>query len=118
MADSMAIDVQGRSDVVLLCVTGEVDLATAPELRHAILTALASQRHVVVSIQDVQYMDLAGFHALEAGLNTAIETQKFALVASPPNLERVIKIIRFNEVVSIFGSEQEALAFVRDRNAP
>lgn len=118
MAEPIALEAHELPDVIVLRVKGEVDLSTAPTLRNALRSALASRRHVVMSIRELQYMDMAAFHALEAGRNAVTGTQRVVLVASPPHLKRIIQIIQFDKVLPIFESEAEALAFVRDGNTP
>jgi anti-anti-sigma factor len=77
------------------------------------MSALAARRHVIVSIQDVSYIDMAGFHVLESARDRAIVGQRVALIGSPPNVKRVIRILQFDTVVSVFEDEEAALAFVR-----
>jgi anti-anti-sigma factor len=118
MPEPVLIEALELSDVVLLRVRGEVDLASASVLSNALTSALAGRRHVIVSVREVRYMDLAGFHALEAAKSAIGGNQRLAVVASPPHLEKIIRIIQFDQILPVFGSEEEALAFVRTHRAP
>lgn len=118
VSEPIVVEVHEFPDVIVLRVKGEVDLFTAPMLRKAMMSAISSRRHVVVSVRDVQHMALAGFHVLKDGQSAVIGAQRIALVASPPHVERVIQIIRFDKVVPTFRSEADALGFVRGENTP
>ena len=113
MAEPISIRTLELPDVILLHVCGEVDMATAPMLRQVLISAVATRRHVVVSIHDVEYIDMAGFHALEAGKAAKAAGQNIAVVGSSAHVKRVLRVIQFNTVLPTFESEPEALEFVR-----
>jgi anti-sigma B factor antagonist len=122
LPEPVIIETHEFPDAVLLRIRGEVDLATASVLSNALTSALAGPRHVIVSVREVRYMDLAGFHALDAAqkatMSGCYRGRKLALVASPPHLEKVIQIIQFDRIMPVFGSEEQALAFVRTHRLP
>jgi anti-anti-sigma factor len=112
---SELIDIQTKElpDTILLDVRGEADLGTAPVLRGAVMSAIASRRHVIVNIRNIDYIDMSGFHVLEAGHRAVDEDQKFVIIASTPRVDRIIDIIGFRKIVPVVESEESALRFVR-----
>lgn len=116
MSNLLGIDVKQLPDAILLHVEGEVDIGTAPELREAMIAAIASGRHVIVNVRDVEYIDMAGFHVLQTGQQSVAGDQRFAIIASTPHVDRIIEIIQFRNVVPVLDSEGAALDFVRARH--
>ena len=60
---------------VLLCITGELDLATAPclqrDLRQALAAAATAGQRLVLDLDKVRFCDLSGLYALHAAARTA-----------------------------------------------
>ncbi|MER6398184.1 STAS domain-containing protein [Kitasatospora sp. NPDC001603] len=59
------------SEPFIVRANGEIDLDTAPALRHALATALESHREVVLDLSEVTFMDCAGLGALVQACNQA-----------------------------------------------
>ncbi|WP_018684582.1 STAS domain-containing protein [Actinokineospora enzanensis] len=91
------------TDPVVVSVTGEVDLATAPQLEQALDAALAEPgaTGVRVDLSAVEFMDSAGLRVLVAALRKAEESDR-TLVLDAPH-ERVRRIIEITGLAEVFG---------------
>jgi anti-anti-sigma factor len=89
---------------VLVLVVGEVDIATAPNVRRAIQRATrASKGQVVLDLSGVTFMDCAGLRPL---LEAKARLAERLLLRSIP--ERVADLLRLTEVQEVFGLEAYA----------
>lgn len=97
---SVAVHVAGEG-VVELVVVGEIDVATAPTLRGAILDAI--DRHhptmVLVDLGGVGFMDSTGIGALVAGRNHALECAvQFRVRRPQPVVLKVLQVTGLEEL--------------------
>lgn len=97
---------------VVLSVTGEIDLATIPELSKALTTALSSAPHGLIA-------DLSGVgHLGSAGLAVLLDARRLALsggsrfdLACPAGmLRRVVELAGLTGSLSFYDSVAEAAA--------
>ncbi|MFC4055781.1 STAS domain-containing protein [Actinomadura syzygii] len=101
--------------VTLIAVAGEVDLATAPQLRaycerHA---PPESARHVVFDLSEVTFMDSSGFQILlDAHLAAARNGATVRVAALPPLVRRVFGVLRLGEHIPVHDTVRQALAAV------
>jgi anti-anti-sigma factor len=116
MAEPIAIQTDDLKDTIIIHVHGEVDMGTASMLETALLSAIQSQRHVLVDLANVTYLDMSGFRVIEDGKRTLGERQGFAMTASSPLVHKVIEIIQFGRVIPLFPSIRDALDFLRSRH--
>jgi anti-sigma B factor antagonist len=63
----LALEVGGTGDRVVVAVSGEVDLATAPQLEECLLAH--ADRDVTVDLARVSFLDSSGLHALVVARN-------------------------------------------------
>jgi anti-sigma B factor antagonist len=95
---TLQLSTSRRASTVTVVVSGELDLATIPELRRCLWTALGesgngSGRRVVVDLGDVVFIDAAGLGALVGALNRANRQRTVFLLANvTPALERLLAI--------------------------
>lgn len=82
---------------------GEVDLSTSPQLRDAILKAVASSGGAVgVDLSAVEYMDSSGVATLVEGLKaTKGKGRDFALLAPAQPVMKVLQLARLETVFDI-----------------
>jgi anti-sigma B factor antagonist len=69
---TLGVEVVHRDDVVVVTVTGEIDLDTAPVLQ-AVLDNLAPDRHVIVDCADVHFIDSTGLQLIVSQLKRMSE---------------------------------------------
>jgi anti-sigma B factor antagonist len=86
--------VEQRDEIVFVRVRGELDLATAPDLRTAIDLGLrAAPSAIVLDIEGVTFMDLSGLRALHDGEARAARAGRSFSVQSPqPNVRRLFEL--------------------------
>ncbi|PPK67512.1 STAS domain-containing protein [Actinokineospora auranticolor] len=96
------------TDPVVVEVTGEVDLATAPQLEQALDDALAQPGGGVrVDLSGVEFMDSAGLRVLVAALRKAEESGRSLVLDSPhERVRRIIEITGLAEVFGLAGSDK------------
>jgi anti-anti-sigma factor len=77
-----------------IAVTGELDLATAPELDLAIAEAGGRSSSVVVDLRGLTFIDSAGVHSLTAGADAADghAGHTFRVVPGPERVQRVLRL--------------------------
>lgn len=80
---------------MVLAVSGEVDLGTAPSLEEAVTTAVetAGARAVRIDLTDVSFMDSTGLRVLLSGRQAAEQRGIAFSVANPrPHLLKVMRV--------------------------
>jgi anti-sigma B factor antagonist len=83
-------------------VSGDLDMGTAPALRHTILQLLASGvRFVAVDLTAADFVDSTGLGTLVAALKR-VRTHDGELVVVCPD-PRLRRIFELTELVSVFG---------------
>ena len=100
----------------VLDVTGEIDVYTAPQFRDAVNTVINSgQKHLVVDMTNVTYMDSSGFGALlSATRRLRPQGGTVNLVKVSSAIDRILTITRLNTVFTTYSSVEDALAAARD----
>jgi anti-anti-sigma factor len=102
-----------NENVVILDVSGEVDLATLPTFKQAILAALdqSQNKRVILNMTGVGYMDSSGFGTLlSANKGLRASGRAISLVGCNPVITRMIFITRLNTLFDLYDSEDEAHA--------
>lgn len=111
MDPQLTLTVHPDSDCVILTVGGEVDLATAPQLR-AKLTDLVDNAtgSVVVDLTPVAFIDSTGLEALLAAHRRGrARGQTIQLVCPEGQALRVLRLTGIETVFPVHGSLVEAL---------
>lgn len=106
--------------VVVLSVSGEVDLANAPSLRAHLKAAIETAENlVVVNLKDLKYIDSSGIKALlDAHGTFAPRGRSIVLAAVSPMVQRVWEILRLEQVIPVFPTVATAVeSFHRDNGA-
>jgi anti-anti-sigma factor len=94
-------------DAVVVEVSGELDLATAPRLEAAITEAGRASR-LVVDLSECTFLDSAGVRALASAVHE--KTQRpVALVVTDPGIMRVIEITRLDTLLEVHSTREAAL---------
>lgn len=101
----MTLDIgrAGSDKSPLITVVGEVDLYSSPELRSAILDAVASaSERVSVDLSGVPYMDSSGVATLVEGLKTARDRRiAFRLVEPSDSVMNVLGLARLDSLFEV-----------------
>jgi anti-sigma B factor antagonist len=105
----MQIATTPGSDRYLITVSGEVDLATSPELDIAIIAAIDSGTpSVVIDLTDVSFMDSSGLGVIVRALKRCREAENdLDLVITNERVLKVFGITGLDQVIPIHASIQD-----------
>jgi anti-anti-sigma factor len=102
----------GRSEFEVIKLDGELDVARKSEV-HGALVIGPSARAILLDLSDVTYADST---ALTELLRFSTQADRLrvpvAIVATSPQLDRIIRYAGLNEVFRIFADRGEALSFL------
>ena len=88
--------------IVLIRLSGEVDLSWSQQVRKAVLAALEDHPAVGVELSQVSYIDSSGIAALVEGFQSArARGSRFALVAVSDAVRAVLELARLDRVFLI-----------------
>ncbi len=111
------VDVTRHGEVTVVAVMGDVDVATAPRLRQALVSAAAeavAPPRVVVDISAVDFLDSTGLGVLLGGLKRVRTLDgELALVGAEDQVRRVFTVTRVVEILPLHDSLAAALETVR-----
>jgi len=108
----LGLDLTERDGWAVLAVSGEVDVATAPRLREALLDLVSQGKHrIVVDLGGVEFLDSTGLGVLVGALKR-VRTQDgaLALVCTEPRILKVFEITGLTKVFPMHGTVDEAVA--------
>ena len=95
------LTIESYGSLLLIRLSGEVDLSWSGRVRDAIVEAL-EQRSVGVDLSAVSYIDSSGIAALVEGLQTARDSERrFVLVATSPPVLAVLELARLDRVFTL-----------------
>jgi anti-sigma B factor antagonist len=107
----------GGVDAAWLRVTGELDIATAPQLAEMLRQAEECYRRVVLDLRELTFMDSAGVHVIfDATLRATAAGRRLVLVRGPSQVDRVCELTRVSasvEVVELDPVEPAFLALLK-----
>lgn len=98
-----------------LTVSGELDMATAPELREHLAAALDSGvKRIVVDLRDVTFMDSIGLAAVLHARSRLLAGGRLALVVAPDSYAQLmLEIAGMPRALAIFAHRDAAVEHVR-----
>jgi anti-sigma B factor antagonist len=96
----------------ILDVSGEIDVYTAPQFKDAVNSIIAGgQKHLVVNMRNVTYIDSSGFGALlSATRRLRPEGGTVNLVQVNGAIDRILRITKLNTVFATYDTIDDALA--------
>jgi anti-sigma B factor antagonist len=98
---------------VVLAVSGEVDMLSAPQLAEAIHTALGLKpAALIVDLTKVEFLASAGLSVLVNGQTEAASSTRFTVVADGPATSRPIKLMGIDGVLALHRTLDNALSWV------
>ena len=105
----MQIATTPGSDRYLITVSGEVDLATSPDLDVAIIAAIDSgATSVVIDLTDVSFMDSSGLGVIVRALKRCREAENdLDLVITNERVLKVFGITGLDQVIPIHASIED-----------
>jgi anti-sigma B factor antagonist len=105
---------QAGEGVVVIALTGEIDLYTAPEFKQQLLEVIGEgAKHVVVDLTDTTFIDSTTLGVLVGGVKRLRpEGGQLSIVCSDRNITKIFEITGLNRVFPIHETVEEALAAV------
>jgi anti-sigma B factor antagonist len=101
----MAFPVEDKQGFSVVTLEGEVDLNNSPDARKVILNCLKKNRHVMVDLSAVAYIDSSGVASLVEGFQYARSNDlDFGLVGVSDAAMSVLKLARLDQVFHIYDS--------------
>jgi anti-sigma B factor antagonist len=107
---SLSARTQGAHTV--LEVGGEIDVYTAPQLRERLIELVeGGQAHIVVDMEQVEFLDSTGLGVLVGGLKRVrAHDGSLALVCAQERILKIFRITGLEKVFGIFPTVEEAVA--------
>jgi anti-sigma B factor antagonist len=105
----MQIATTPGSDLYIVTVSGEVDLATSPDLDAAVIAGLESGTNsVIIDLTDVSFMDSSGLGVIVRALKRCREAEiELDLVISNDRVLKVFGITGLDQVIPIHDSIED-----------
>ena len=99
--------------VIVIAVTGDLDMLTAPTLGEAIEVAARKEPSaLIVDLSGVTFLATAGINLL-AGLHRDVTfVVRFGVVADGPVTGRPLKLVGIDQLISLYPTLDQALADV------
>ena len=93
-------------------VRGELDMATSVQLQESLRRLVdAGDRHLVVDLAEVGFMDSSGLGALVTVFQTLTDADGWLrLAAVQPTVRRVLSITSVDRAIGVYDSVEEAAA--------
>ncbi|OBG31285.1 STAS domain-containing protein [Mycobacterium sp. E3198] len=102
-------------DAVVLTVSGEVDMLSAPQLAEAVRTALAATPPaLVIDLTKVDFLASAGMTVLVTAQAEVTPPTRFAVVANGPATSRPIKLMGLDNVLALYSTLDSALSRIAE----
>ena len=100
-----------RGDVRIITVSGELDIATSPQLRDVLSNAEEMHHLVVMDLTAVSFIDSTTLSVLIAGVRQLRESgDDLRLVGMQPQVARVIDVTGLSAVFPIYDNVEDAMS--------
>jgi anti-sigma B factor antagonist len=99
--------------ITIFDVSGDIDLATSPELRKALLHELRELHmpRVVLNLKAVRYIDSSGVASLVEGLKASRDAgARLVLFGLNTTVREVLQLSKLLKVFETYDSEEQAVA--------
>ena len=108
----MQISIRRVDSTAIVDVSGDIDLASSPEVRKALLHEVRDNRspRVVLNLSEVRYIDSSGVASLVESLKASRDIgSRFILIGLSGPAREVLQLSRLLKVFEIYDTEVEAL---------
>ena len=109
----MEISARKLGEFTIFDISGDIDLATSPELRQALLHEISALRRprVIVNLRAVRYMDSSGLASLIEALKASKDAgTRFVLFGMNTTVREVFHLSKLTTFFEIYDDEDEASA--------
>jgi anti-anti-sigma factor len=102
--EPFAIDVDERDDRIVVIPRGELDMASAPELEHAVMPRIEAGEWVVLDLRSLDFIDSSGLRVVVGAHRSADERGgRFTCVRGIPGstVHRIVEIAGIDGVIEM-----------------
>ena len=112
MQSNFSVEMRNGDQAVLIGVSGELDLASSPELEAELERATSSDLElVVIDLRKLEFMDSTGLSVLVRAHQKATQNGKrFAIVKGPQQVQRLLSLTGVAERLTVVDEPEELLA--------
>ncbi|UQX09771.1 STAS domain-containing protein [Candidatus Mycobacterium methanotrophicum] len=101
--------------LVVVSVSGTVDMLTAPGLAESLDSALAKKANgLIVDLSSVDFLGSAGISVLMKTRDTLGDSTPFCVVADGPTTHRPLTLLGINEMMSLCRTLDDAVSKLTD----
>ncbi|MHC8442057.1 MAG: STAS domain-containing protein [Candidatus Eutrophobiaceae bacterium] len=101
----MDIQISNTDDIIVLKISGEVDLAVAPKVRNTLLKNIKEGGTLLLDLSAIDYIDSSGIACMVEGMQESNKKNAaFALISISDTVLSVLKLARLHEVFKIHDS--------------
>ena len=108
----LSLSTRSQREHTVLEVGGEIDVYTAPQLRERLIELVeGGQQHIVVDMEQVEFLDSTGLGVLVGGLKRVrAQDGSLRLVCGQERILKIFRITGLEKVFSIYPTVEEAVA--------
>jgi anti-sigma B factor antagonist len=109
----LKISARNLDKTTIFDLSGDIDLATSPELRKALLRELRERRmpRVILNLKAVRYIDSSGVASLVEGLKASRDVgSRFILFGLNTTVREVLQLSKLVKIFEICENEEQAIA--------
>jgi anti-sigma B factor antagonist len=109
----LKISLRRLDKITIFDVSGDIDLATSPELRKALLREFRELKtpRVVLNLGAVRYMDSSGVASLVEGLKASRDVgSRFILFGLNKTIREVLQLSKLVRIFEIYENEEQSVA--------
>jgi anti-sigma B factor antagonist len=99
--------------ITIFDISGDIDLATSPQLRKAVLREFKELRtpRVVLNLKTVRYIDSSGVASLVEALKASRDVgSRFVLFGLNTTVREVLQLSKLVKIFEIYENEDQAVA--------
>ncbi len=111
MQSQFRVDVRHEEGGTVIALSGELDLASSPDLEQKLDEVFASDAELVVlDLRELEFMDSTGLSVLIRAHQTAEEARRrLYLVKGPPQVQRLLTLTGVGERLAVVDTPEDAL---------
>lgn len=111
MGSNFSVTIRLERSAIVMVLAGELDLATFPQLEHAIDRALESDPEIVVlDLEALEFMDIAGLRSvIRSDQRLSGLGKRFVIAAPRGGITRLIELTHQQDALHVAASTAEAL---------
>jgi len=109
----LQISARHLDKITIFDLSGDIDLATSPELRKVLLRELRELRipRVILNLKAVRYIDSSGVASLVEGLKASRDVgSRFILFGLNTTVREVLQLSKLVRIFEICENEEQAIA--------